>query len=136
MRTIITIIAFIALSIGLQSCSDGVVVADYDTPTELIITHGTPYYYNGVVAYYIYNGGYYYPHVYNGRTVYVLRPHGYRYHNRPAHRWHRHHHNHGNIGNHPRHRNGRVGATPPRPRNNGTTHRPPTNTRTHGGHRR
>lgn len=49
----------------------------YDTyvPNEnvsVIMTYGTPYYSNGVIRYYIYNGYCYYPYYYN-RHVYYYR---------------------------------------------------------------
>ena len=36
-----------------------------DEESDLVIHYGTPYYYNGTVAYYMYNGGYFYPYSYN-----------------------------------------------------------------------
>lgn len=41
----------------------------YDT----VISYGTPYYRNGIVEYYFYNGYYYYPRYHNNRTYYVKR---------------------------------------------------------------
>jgi hypothetical protein len=36
-----------------------------DEESELVVRYGTPYYYGGTVAYYMYNGGYFYPYSYN-----------------------------------------------------------------------
>lgn len=40
----------------------------------VVVTYGTPYYYNGRLWYYLYNGLYYYPFWYNG--YWYLRPYG------------------------------------------------------------
>ncbi len=55
----------------------------YDTTTDIsiIISNGTPTYYNGVIQYYYYNGWYYYPYYHSGYWYFrpYARPyrHGY-----------------------------------------------------------
>ena len=45
----------------------------YETDNvSVVITYGTPYYYNGSLWYYLYNGLYYYPFYYDG--YWYLRP--------------------------------------------------------------
>lgn len=62
-----------------NSCAEAVYATDdvygeyySSSDVTLIITHGTPYYYNGRLWYYLYNGLYYYPFYYDGYVY--LRP--------------------------------------------------------------
>ena len=95
-----------------------------------IIANGRPFYVDGVISYYFYNGIYYYPYIYNGvrclhpyryvqRRGYVhVPPRGHR----PARRWmhrddrHRFHHHNVPHHNRPRVYNNRGGSSRP---NNG-----------------
>ena len=80
-----------------------------------IITHARPFYVDGMISYYFYNGIYYYPYIYNGvrclhpyryapRRGYVhVPPRGYRPSRRWMHRDDRHHfHHHPNMIQHHR----------------------------------
>ena len=71
-----------------------------DEDVQIVIRYGTPYYYGNTLAYYSYNGYYFYPYRYNN----VWR---FRRYSRPPHlhnnwhhnNWHRHF---GNYSQHPR----------------------------------
>lgn len=95
---------------------------DYDEPNvNVIVTHGIPYYSNGVLSYYYYNGRYYYPHQNNGRWY-------FRHHRRPIKHGHVYRHfkskrrdgnfrrNHGSFGNQQRRWNGKPHGNNPRNR--------------------
>lgn len=80
-----------------------------------IITNAHPFYVDGMISYYFYNGIYYYPYIYNGmRCLHPYRyaqprgyvhvpPRGYRPERRWMHRYDRHHfHHHPNMMQHHR----------------------------------
>lgn len=72
-----------------------------DEDVQIVIRYGTPYYYGNTLAYYTYNGYYFYPYRYNNvwRFHRYSRPH-YRRPPLPRHNnWHRHF---GNYSQHPR----------------------------------
>ena len=65
---------------------------DGDIDIDVVIRYGTPYYFEGSLLYYIYNGWYYYPY-YHMNDVYFYRYnrpfrvyHGYRFVPQPSHR--------------------------------------------------
>ena len=79
-KIILTICMFFVLSFSFSSC----IVGEYATTQDdvyyaesysevvrsnvdinIVISRGTPYYYNGSILYYIYNGLYYYPYYYD-----------------------------------------------------------------------
>jgi hypothetical protein len=97
-----------------------------DVNINIIITYGTPYYYNDVLWYYYYNDLYYYPFYYGGywyfRPYTRLYPWGYDFGFRPRpHDW--------------RFRPGYYGFTKPHHNNNGRPHRPHgDNFDNHGNH--
>ena len=78
-----------------------------DEDVQIVIRYGTPYYYGNTLAYYTYNGYYFYPYRYNNvwRFHRYSRPlppprHYYRRPPLPHHNnWHRHF---GNYSQHPR----------------------------------
>lgn len=120
MKKIITFIFCVMLSFALQSCMGAYAVSSYDnvysdydecvvSDINVVITHGTPYYYDGYLSYYFYNGWYYYPYFYNNYWYfrpyrYAFRP-GYipRIHHRPSDLYLRHY-GHGFIKPHNGHR--------------------------------
>ena len=116
-----------------------------DEDVQIVIRYGTPYYYNNTLAYYIYDGYYFYPYRYNNawrfhrysRPLQPPRPH----YGRPPHPHHNNGHRH--FGNYNGHR--RFGNYSQPPRNNGISrpnrpshnHRPMrSSTRPHFGGRR
>lgn len=119
-----------------EAYAQDVVVSDENgnANISLVIRYGTPYYFEGSILYYIYNGWYYYPYLHNNYYYYYryshpLPPprHGHRfmpgYNDRPYYRFHRNHHPrpHGNVsgGHHHPRPNGNVGGHHhPRPHGN------------------
>lgn len=111
-----------------------------DEDVQIVIRYGTPYYYNNTLAYYIYDGYYFYPYRYNNawrfhrysRPLPPPRP-NYR---RPPHSHNNWHHNNGHrrFGNysHPQRNNGIL--RPNRPSHNHGSMR--SSTRPHFGSRR
>ena len=67
MKNFLFIVSVILTSICCTSC----IAPSYmettvsDEESNLVIRYGTPYYYGGTIAYYMYNGGYFYPYSYN-----------------------------------------------------------------------
>jgi len=114
------ILAIIVMSFCALSCSD-MVLCDDDVTTEVIVTDGIPYYYNGYVSYYYYGGYYYYPRYYGGRVRY------YRYSIPPYH--HRHFDRRPNPGGHSHH--GGFRPHGPRPNATPSPHRPNNGGRRH-----
>ena len=73
MKKIILTLAFtIIAAMSLTSCYTADATVCDDTTVDVVIRYGTPYYYNGTIVYYIYDGYYYYPH-YNGTRWYYYR---------------------------------------------------------------
>lgn len=115
------ILAILVMSFCALSCSD-MILCDDNVTTEVIVTDGIPYYYNGSVSYYYYGGYYYYPRYYGGRVRYYryVRP-SYRHHHViPPHRHGDGHSHHGEFRPH----GPRPNATPSprRPHNGGRRH--------------
>lgn len=120
MKKLLFTLILSVVMISIQSCTTtyAAVYDQYDeeyvisdnADVNIIITYGTPYYYEGKLWYYLYNGLYYYPFHYNG--YWYFRPYGtlyswdwyhYNYHHftpyyrdyrfRPHHKdWNRPHH--------------------------------------------
>ena len=98
----------IGVMCSMSSCvtpaySQDVVITESDGNVDIsyVIRYGTPYYFEGSLLYYLYNGWYYYPYYMNNRWYYYRydRPfatyRGYRFHPQPGNRPHfdgiRHH---------------------------------------------
>ena len=120
MKKLLFTLILSVMMISIQSCTttyaavydqyDEEYVVSDNADVNIIITYGTPYYYEGKLWYYLYNGLYYYPFHYNG--YWYFRPYGtlyswdwyhYNYHHftpnyhdyrfRPHHKdWNRPHH--------------------------------------------
>ena len=105
MKIVRIFILSILICIGVSSCSTSTYVQPYvddvAIPTEItyttVVTYGIPYYFNGIISYYVYNGIYYYPYIWHNHW-YVhpythVQPHGFihRPHHGfvPEHRWKR-----------------------------------------------
>ena len=113
--TVITITTFTSCSTTSTAVVSSVETDDdmYTTNTidyTFIVTNGRPFYVDGIISYYFYNGIYYYPYVYNGvrclhpyryvkpRGYVYVPPRGYRPDRRWIHRDDRHHfHHHPNV---------------------------------------
>lgn len=73
MKKIIALFAFAAmLLMSLTSCVTGNAAVCDEPTVDVVVRYGTPYYYNGAIVYYVYDGYYYYPH-YNGSRWYYYR---------------------------------------------------------------
>ena len=103
----------------------------YDDNVEIIICYGTPYYYGNTIAYYYYDGYYFYPYRYNN---------GWRFHrySRPL-PPPRHHSHYGHARPHHGHHGGHhvtPPSNPPRGHGNGHGHgtRPSNPPRMNSGH--
>lgn len=125
-KLLFTLVLSVASMVCLQSCTttyatayepyDEEYVISDNADVNIIITYGTPYYYEGQLWYYLYNGLYYYPFHYNGywyfrpyATLYSWDWYYYHYHHFTPHyrdyRFRPHHHD----WNKPHH-NGRPGG--------------------------
>ena len=120
-KLILNIIIGLSVLISYNSCITGEYAQENEIgndDTRMIITYGTPYFYDGVLIYYNYNNLYYYPYILNGRTHYRAYsrpfPHYRHWHYaKPRHHgghWHRPHivnpyrmpprsHGHSSVGN-------------------------------------
>ena len=98
MKKILFTLILSVVMISIQSCTT-TYAAGYDQYDEeyvisdnadvnIIITYGTPYYYEGKLWYYLYNGLYYYPFHYNG--YWYFRPYGTLY----SWNWYHYHYRH------------------------------------------
>ena len=105
MKIVRIFILSILICIGVSSCSTSTYVQPYvddvAIPTEItyttVVTYGIPYYFNGIISYYVYNGIYYYPYIWHNHWYvhpythvqhhgFIHRPHhGFV----PEHRWKR-----------------------------------------------
>lgn len=63
-------ICVVLLILSFNSCA---FTEDY-SPPQYVVSLGTPYYYNGIVQYYVYKNKYYYPYYINGRRYFYHRP--------------------------------------------------------------
>lgn len=76
-KFVLDLVLGIVTLFSLNSCISGayaqdVVISDRngDIDVSLIITYGTPYYFEGSILYYLYEGWYYYPYLYNNYYYY------------------------------------------------------------------
>lgn len=103
MKKFISFIFALVTMFTMQSCMGAYattlydnVYYDYDeyvvSDINVVIRYGTPYYYDGYLSHYFYNGWYYYPYFYN--DYWYFRP--YRHAFRPGYRPHIYH-RHGDI---------------------------------------
>lgn len=120
MRKYIIVLCVGLLSIICTSCitSSYAETSVGNEDISLIVRYGTPYYYNGTLSYYLYNGYYFYPYRYYNRTYF----HKYR---RPLPPPRRHDYR---PPMPPQNRGGHFGRPSQPPRNNGTI-RPSTPSR-------
>jgi len=99
-KLILNIIIGLSVLILFSSCITGAYAQENEIgndDTRIIITYGTPYFYDGTLIYYNYNNLYYYPYILNGRTYYraYSRPfphHRHWHYAKPRHHgghWHR-----------------------------------------------
>jgi len=120
MKKLILWIMFVMINItALTSCDTADAVVCDNSTVDVVVKYGTPYYYDGAIVYYIYDGYYYYPH-HNGTRWYYyrdrrpVRPHHNGWVNPGTQRPHK---PHGNY------RHGKPGTVRPKPNHGG-----------HGGH--
>ena len=98
-KFLLSLIFGIGVMCSMSSCvtpaySQDVVITESDGNVDIsyVIRYGTPYYFEGSLLYYLYNGWYYYPYYMNNRWYYYRyeRPfdvyRGYRFHPQPNHR--------------------------------------------------
>ena len=98
MKKLLFTLILSVVMISIQSCTTtyAAVYDQYDeeyvisdnADVNIIITYGTPYYYEGKLWYYLYNGLYYYPFHYNG--YWYFRPYGTLY----SWDWYHYHYHH------------------------------------------
>lgn len=74
-KYLLILISIFYIVIGLTSCSTTFGSTDDEYPNSsfdisIVLSNGTPYYYNNRLNYYLYNGVYYYPLFYNGYWYY------------------------------------------------------------------
>lgn len=101
-----------------------------DEDVQIVIRYGTPYYYDNTLAYYIYDGYYFYPYRYNN----TWRFHRYSRHDYRRPPLPRHNNGHRHFGNYSQHPRNNGMSRPSRPSHN---HRPMrSSTRHHFGSRR
>lgn len=149
MRKFILLLSVLLSTVVLSSCSvstyaaystDDYYVEDRDITYNIIVTYGTPFYFNNILSYYFYDGVYYYPYRYNSveylKPFRTVRPCGFvfvpgRYHV-PDYRFRHHSYNRPHFHNPGRMRNHRISR--PKPCNvdhmirNGNSYRPSTRT--------
>lgn len=108
-KFILSIIFGIGILFSMSSCAVSTyaqdeIYYDVDDDISIVIRYGTPYYFEGSILYYSYNGWYYYPYYLNNSYYYYRysRPlppprHGHRFvprHGDRPHYYGGHHHNH------------------------------------------
>lgn len=148
MRNFLLLLSILFSTICLSSCSvssyaystDDYYVEDRDISYNIVVTYGTPFYFNNVLSYYFYDGIYYYPYRYNSveylKPFRTVRPRGFvfvpgRYHV-PDYRFRHHSYNRPHFHNQDRMRNHRISR--PKPHNvdhmrrNSNSYRPSTRT--------
>lgn len=146
-RFLLGLVFGLGVMFSMSSCvtpaySQDVVITESDGSVDIsyVIRYGTPYYFEGSLLYYLYDGWYYYPYYMNNRWYYYRydRPfatyHGYRFRPHPNHRPHfeggRPPRNHGRMVAPPRDRGGRgfgsERVAPERPRSSTHVTNPPT----------
>lgn len=157
MKKIILMLVMCFLAVGLSACSQEIyaeyagddVYGEYTTTdVRIILTYGTPYYYNGTLWYYYYNGLYWYPFYYDNywyfrpyNTIYpygynfgVFRPHPGDYRFRPRHDHWRH--EGWRPPQRPNHPGGHITPSGPSRRPGSVNPRPGGNNRPHGNYGR
>ena len=89
MRNFLLLLSVLLSTVSLSSCSastyaystDDYYVEDREITYNIIVTYGTPFYFNNVLSYYLYDGIYYYPYRYNSveylKPFRTVRPHGF-----------------------------------------------------------
>ena len=98
-KLILNIIIGLSVLISFSSCITGAYAQEIEIGNDdakMIITYGTPYFYDGVLIYYNYNNLYYYPYILNGRTHYRAYPRPLPHHRHVHHAVPRHHGGHWN----------------------------------------
>ena len=157
---ILSLVLGITLVLSTSSCISGayaqeVTVSDSygDVDVNLVIRYGTPFYFEGSILYYLYDGWYYYPYLHNSYYYYYrysrplpLPRHGHHfvpgYNDRPHFRHHRDYRPNRRDTFRPHHGVERRPVTPPRRgfdrphtpnRGSGTIHRPNTPMRSNSG---
>ena len=149
MRSFILLLSILLSTVCLSSCSvstyaystdDCYYVKDRDITYNIVVTYGTPFYFNNVLSYYFYDGIYYYPYRYNSveylKPFRTVRPRGFvfvpgRYHV-PDYRFRHHSYNRPHFHNPGRMTNHRISR--PKPHNvdhmrrNSNSYRPSTRT--------
>lgn len=140
-RLVFVLMTMFMLSLGscgtLEYTDDYGYVSEYSSSYDvnIILTYGTPYYYNGYLWYILYNDLYYYPFYYNHywyfRPYPRIYPYGYDFRFRPHHNDYRfrphhrdwNHQGHLNPGHRPHNNHGynhNPGRKPDYPRSEGT----------------
>ena len=97
-KLILNIVIGLSVLISFSSCITGAYAQEIEIGNDdakMIITYGTPYFYDGVLIYYNYNNLYYYPYILNGRTHYRAYPRPLPHHRYVHHAVPRHHGGHG-----------------------------------------
>lgn len=72
-KFILALILGIVSLVSFNSCVTEAYAQDVEVSTDdfsIVVRYGTPYYYDGSILYYMYNGWYYYPYVLNNRYYY------------------------------------------------------------------
>ena len=149
MRNFLLLLSVLLSTVSLSSCSASTYAAystdDYyvegrEISYNVVVTYGTPFYFNNVLSYYLYDGIYYYPYRYNSveylKPFRTVRPRGFvfvpgRYHV-PDYRFRHHSYNKPHFHNPGRMTNHRISR--PKPHNvnymkrNNNFYRPSTRT--------
>lgn len=90
MRNFLLLLTILLSTVVLSSCSvssyttystDDYYVEDRGISYNIVVTYGTPFYFNNVLSYYWYDGIYYYPYRYNSieylKPFRTVRPRGF-----------------------------------------------------------
>ena len=155
MRSFILLLSILLSTVCLSSCSastyatystDDYYVEGREISYNVVVTYGTPFYFNNVLSYYFYDGIYYYPYRYNSveylKPFRTVRPRGFvfvpgRYHV-PDYRFRHHSYNKPHFHNPGRMTNHRISRPKPhnvdRMKRNGNSYRPSTRTTNNRNH--
>lgn len=154
MRKFLFLLSVLLSTVCLSSCSvssyayttDDYNVEYRDISYNIIVTYGTPFYFNNVLSYYLYDGIYYYPYIYNSveylKPFRTVRPRGFvfvpgRYHV-PDYRFRHHSYNKPHFHNLDRIQNHQISRPNPhnvnRMKRNGNSYRPSTRTTNNRNH--
>lgn len=150
MKKFLLLLSILFSTVCLSSCSvssyayttDDYYVEDREISYNIVVTYGTPFYFNNVLSYYFYDGIYYYPYRYNCveylKPFRIVRPRGFvfvpgRYHV-PDYRFRHHSYNRPYFHNPGRMINHRISRPMPhnvdRMKRNSNSYRPSTRTTT------